>query len=74
MFTQSAQIHALGVNLTDVGMCVFTMADLSLGTQVGIEILLPRDSEPVRISGIVRHRAVYLYGIEFLGDSGQALA
>jgi PilZ domain len=71
VFTGSAQLHALGVNLSDVGMCVFTIADLPLGSQIQVEFLPPRCAELVRVSGIVRHRALYLYGIEFLVDSDQ---
>jgi hypothetical protein len=71
VFTESAHVDALGINLSDVGMCLFTIANLPLGSQVQIEFLPPRCSERVRVCGTVRHRAVYLYGIEFLGDSDQ---
>ena len=68
VFTPSAALDALGINLTDVGMCLFTMADIPLGSQVEVEFLPPCGEEAVRIGGTVRHRAVYLYGIEFLAD------
>ena len=64
-------MDALGINLSDVGMCVFTIANLPLGSQVEVEFLPPRSKEHVRVSGTVRHRALYLYGIEFLADSAQ---
>ena len=46
-------------------MCLFTIANLPVGTQLEVEFLPPRRKEPVRMAGKVRHRALYLYGIEF---------
>lgn len=66
VFTESAHLDALGINVTDVGMCLFTMANLPVGSRLEVEFVLPQRSDLVRLSGIVRHRAVYLYGIEFL--------
>jgi len=71
VFTGSSQVSALGINLSDVGMCLFTMANLALGSQVEVEFLPPQGDEPVRVYGTVRHRALYLYGIEFVMDSDQ---
>ncbi len=71
VFTESAQVDALGINLSDVGMCLFTIANLSVGSKIQVEFLPPRSAELVRVFGIVRHRALYLYGIEFLADSDQ---
>ena len=71
IFTGSDQVDALGINLSDVGMCVFAIANLPVGSQVQVEFLPPRATERVRVSAIVRHRALYLYGIEFLVDSDQ---
>ncbi len=50
-------------------MCLFTMANLPVGSQIQVEFLPPRSTELVRVSGIVRHRALYLYGVDFLVDS-----
>ena len=47
------------------------MANLEMGSQIQVEFLPPQNKEPVRVSGIVRHRALYLYGIDFLVDSEQ---
>jgi len=69
VFTESADLDALGINLSDVGMCLFTMANLPIGSQIQVEFLPPRSTELIRVSGIVRHRALYLYGVEFLVDS-----
>jgi hypothetical protein len=71
VFTGSGRIDALGINLSDGGMCLFTVANLALGSEIQIEFLPPRSEEPVRVAATVRHRALYLYGIEFLHDTGQ---
>ena len=68
VFTGSSRVDALGINLSDTGMCLFAIANLSLGSQIQIEFLPPRGTERVRVCGTVRHRALYLYGIEFLPD------
>ena len=70
-FTESAHVDALGINLSEVGVCLFAIVNLSVGSQIQVEFLPPRSTELVRVSGIVRHRALYLYGIEFLVDSEQ---
>jgi threonine/homoserine efflux transporter RhtA len=71
VFTDSAHVDALGINLSDVGMRLFAVANLPLGSQIQVEFLPPRCTERVRVRGIVRHCALYLYGIEFLVDSDQ---
>lgn len=71
VFTGSSRVDALGINLSDAGMCLFAIANLSLGSQIQIEFLPPRGTERVRVCGTVRHRALYLYGIEFVPDSGE---
>ncbi len=68
VFTDSAQFGALGINLSDVGMGVFLMANLPLGSQIQVEFRSPRSKELVRVSATVRYRALYIYGIEFLVD------
>ena len=71
VFTDSAHVDALGINLSDVGMRLFAVANLPLGSKIQVEFLPPRCTERVRVRGIVRHCALYLYGIEFLVDSDQ---
>ena len=71
VFTGSARMDALGINLSDVGMCLFTIANLPLGSQIQVEFLPPGCKERVRVCGTVRYRALYLYGIEFLVDADQ---
>lgn len=71
VITESAQVDALGINCSDVGMCLFALANLPLKSQIQVEFRPPRCKERVRVCGTVRHRALYLYGIEFLVDSNQ---
>lgn len=71
VFTESAHVDALGINLSEVGVCLFAVVNLSVGSQIQLEFLPPRSTELVRVSGVVRHRALYLYGIEFLVDCEQ---
>jgi hypothetical protein len=73
VFTNNGSIEGLGINISDVGMCLFTVANISLGSRVQVE-LPQRSSETMRVSGIVRHRALYLYGIEFSEESDREVA
>ncbi|HZP17827.1 MAG TPA: PilZ domain-containing protein [Terriglobales bacterium] len=70
--TGSTHVDALGINISDFGMCLFTIANLRLGSQVQVEFRRPRSAELVRLTGTVRHRALYLYGIEFLPELDSA--
>jgi hypothetical protein len=69
VLTTSAHMDALGVNLSEGGMCLFSVANLPVGSHVDIEFVPPRSNAPVRVSGKIRHRALYLYGIEFLSNN-----
>ena len=69
ILTESGPLDALGINVSDVGMSLFTIANLEMDSRIQIELLMPQSTERVRIWGTVRHRALYLYGIEFLLDS-----
>jgi PilZ domain len=69
VFTDSQVVEGVGVNISSVGMCLFTAANLPVGSQIEVEYL-PLDGDGrVRLAAIVRHRALYLYGIEFQSDS-----
>jgi len=71
VFTAATHVNGLGVNLSDGGMCIFAIANLPVGSQTEVEFMPPRRDERVRVPGTVRHRALYLYGIEFLSEYGQ---
>jgi len=66
VFTDSAQVKAVGVNISDGGMCLFAVANLHIGSPIEVAFRRPESRERVHLRGTVRHRALYLYGIEFL--------
>ena len=70
VFTADGTIEALGINISDVGMCLFTLANLPVGSEIQIDLPL-ENAEVTRIRAIIRYRALYLYGIEFERNSGQ---
>lgn len=69
VLSENGPADALGINISDVGMSLFTIANLEIDSQIQIELLMPQSTERVRMGGIIRHRALYLYGIEFMMDS-----
>lgn len=66
VFTPSAHMNALGINLSEGGMCFFSVANLRVGSHVDVEFRPPQAAEPVRVAAKIRHRALYLYGVEFV--------
>lgn len=65
VFTNRGCLDGLGINVSDVGMCVFAIANLTVGSEVHVEFLPPAGARKIRIPALVRHRALYLYGVEF---------
>jgi hypothetical protein len=57
-----------GTKMSEGGMCLFALANLAIGAQIDVELIDSHCGTPVRVSGIVRNRVVYLYGVEFLTD------
>jgi len=68
VFTSDGTIEALGVNISDVGMCLFTVANLLVGSEIKLEFPSEGAGTTV-ILATVRYRALYLYGVEFHPDS-----
>ena len=68
LFTGSAKVKAVGVNISEGGMCLFAIANLHIGSPIEVAFHQTESREHVRLRGTVRHRALYLYGIEFLDD------
>jgi hypothetical protein len=71
VLSENGPLEALGINISDVGMSLFTIANLEVDSRIQIELLMPQSNERVRVDGIIRHRALYLYGVEFIIDSGR---
>jgi hypothetical protein len=61
-------IPGRGTEMSQGGICLFALANLAIGAHIDVELIDSRNGTPVRVSGIVRNRVVYLYGIEFLID------
>ena len=57
-----------GTTMSAGGICLFALANLAIGTQIDVELIDTHSATPVLVSGIVRNRSVYLYGVEFLID------
>ena len=66
VFTPSAHVKALGMNISLGGMGLFAVAHLRVGSNVEVEFQSPHSGQRHRIRGVVRHRAMYLYGVEFV--------
>jgi hypothetical protein len=61
-------IAGRGTKMSEGGICLFALANLAIGAQIDVELVDSHCVTPVRISGIVRNRVVYLYGVEFVID------
>jgi hypothetical protein len=74
VITKNGSMDALGINISEDGMGVFTVAHLEIGSQVEVEFRTAEAGASLtRIAGAVRYRALYLYGIEFeRGQCGEA--
>jgi PilZ domain len=59
-------IPGRGTKMSAGGICLLARANLALGARIDVEFLDSNSGTPVRVSGIVRNRLVYLYGVEFL--------
>jgi PilZ domain len=71
VITKLASMDALGINISQGGMGLFTIANLPLGSRIEVEFRTPEGPASfTRVAATVRHRALYLYGIEFNPESG----
>jgi len=66
--TGSGVIAGRGTKMSAGGICLFALANLAIGAQIDVELVDSHSVTPVRISGIVRNRVAYLYGVEFVID------
>ena len=55
-----------GTKLSAGGICLFALANLAIGSQIDVELFESLCDRPIRVSGVIRNRVVYLYGVEFL--------
>ena len=72
IFSGPDQFSAFGINLSEGGMGLFAAANLRVGSQIAIEFVPPGEETPARRLAKIRHRALYLYGVEFLSSAGDS--
>jgi hypothetical protein len=63
--SDAAAIDGLGISVSAGGMYLFAIADLAVGSQVNLEFQPPQARQAVHVTGTIKHRTVYLYGVEF---------
>lgn len=62
------------VNISERGMAAVMAGDLVDGESVSVELLLPQETDPLRVQAVVRHQGALSYGFEFYGLSGAGKA
>jgi len=65
---EGARVEGVTINVSEGGMYFFAAADLAIGAQIEVEFRPPNANETICACGVVRRRALYLYGIEFLAE------
>jgi PilZ domain len=65
----SSRVEGVSINISESGMYLFAAADLRVGDQVEVEFRRAHEKEAVRVCGVVRRRALYLYAVEFLAEA-----
>lgn len=68
ILTELGTVDALGIQISEGGIYLFAVANLPVGAEVRLEYTTPPFKKPVEIAAVVRHRALYLYGLEFLRE------
>jgi hypothetical protein len=61
-----SHIDGVTINVSEHGIYAFAATKLSVGDEVEVTFCPPGRKKMVSARGIVRRKAVYLYGIEFL--------
>ena len=73
IYAGGLHVDGVTINLSEHGMYLFAAANLSVGTQIEISYRPQSKKRTVFARGIVRRRAVFLYGVEFLNDDIAAI-
>jgi len=69
----SAVVDARCIRMSVGGIYFFAAADLQPGAELTIEFTTEPSGNLFKRRGIVRHRAMYLYGVEFLAGTRHEL-
>ena len=73
VFADATHVKAIATNISVGGMGLFAVANLHVGSRIEVEFQAPQSGKTHRLSGVVRHRALYLYGIEFVREHSSCL-
>ena len=65
--TEHREIRGRCLNINEGGIAGLFTAGWDMGTAVSLQFSVPVTTIPVRVRGIVRNRAGYRYGFEFVG-------
>ncbi len=66
---RGSRVDGVTINISQGGMYLFAAANLPLGSQLEMDFVPPGATQLISTYAIVRRRALYLYGIEFLADN-----
>ncbi len=64
-------IEGRGVEVSEGGMAVFAGVELGLLDEIEVEFTEPF-GEPLRVTGVIRNRSGYTYGVEFVPENHRA--
>jgi hypothetical protein len=67
--SKTSVFQGRGNELSEGGMAVTAGVELRPGDETEIEFTPPYSGLPIRIRGVVRNRAGYRYGMEFLAEN-----
>jgi|SRR5579871_1721735 len=65
-------IEGRGVEVSEGGMAVFAGVELGVLDEVEVEFTEPFQGDPIRVTGVIRNRSGYTYGVEFVPDNARA--
>lgn len=58
-------VHGRGTDISIGGMAAYLACDLVVGEEIKLELALPYSTTPISVTGAVRNRDGFKYGIEF---------
>ena len=62
---ESSSIEGRCLKLSEGGMSLFLAANVAVGTRVKIDFMSSASGKHLSVTGTIRNRMVYLYGIEY---------
>ncbi len=61
-------VNGRGTELSEGGVALYAAVELDVGDRVELEVADPESGPPIRAKAVVRNRAGYAYGLQFLLD------